>query len=80
MARRTPAVSTAPRTRAQRAAFDSQTSDPSDSSSTTASDVSSEFTNFKPIMPANKKDLAVVEQENNKCPILHPGELNAEVF
>ena len=31
-------------------------------------------------MPANKKDLTVVEQENNKCPILHPRELNAEVF
>ena len=31
-------------------------------------------------MPANKKDLAVVEQENNKCPIFHPRELNAEVF
>ena len=31
----------------------------------TISDMSSEFMTFKPIMPANKKDLVVVEQKNN---------------
>ena len=31
-------------------------------------------------MPTDKKDLAVIEHKNNKCPILHPGELNIEVL
>ena len=32
-------------------------------------------------MPApSKKTIAVCEQEGSKCPVLHPGDLNAEVF
>ena len=80
MAQHAPAISTAPHTYAQCTALNSQPPDPSDSSFTTTSDTSSKFTTFKWTMPTNKKDLAIVEQENNKCPILYPGELNAEVF
>ena len=80
MAQYTPAISPTPHTCAQCAALNSQPPHPSDSLFTTASDVSSKFMTFKQRMPTNKKHLAVVEQENNKCPILHPGELNTEVF
>ena len=76
----TPTIPTAPCTRAQYSPFNSQPPEPSDLSFTTTSNTSSKFTAFKPIMPTDKKDLAVVEQENNKCPIIHPGELNAKVF
>ena len=52
-------------------------------SHTTTSDTSSEFTtynhNSKMTTPA-KDGFAVFEQDGNKCPILHHGELSAEIF
>ena len=50
------------------------------SSYTTSSDTSLEFTAYNQVMPSsNLKNLAVIEQEGNKCPIFHFGELTAEI-
>ena len=44
-------------------------------------DLSSEFAVFIHKMPASsKKHIVVCEQEGSKCPFLHPGDLDAEVF
>ena len=46
------------------------------------SDTSSEFTayNHVKMMTPSKDGFAVFEQDSNKCPILHHGELTAEIF
>ena len=52
------------------------------SHNSSASDISSEFTLFVHKMPtsSSKKHVAICEQEGSKCPVLHPGDLDAEVF
>ena len=51
------------------------------SQNSSASDLSSEFTLFVHKMPASsKKHIIVCKQEGSKCPVLHPGDLDAEVF
>ena len=90
MARRAPDI--AHRTRAQRAAYNAlhpHISPPlepsiqlSFSSHTTTSDTSSEFTAYNHVKMAttSKDGFTVFEQDGNKCPILHHGELTAEIF
>ena len=82
VAQRAPVVaSSRPNTRSQtRSQQPAPSFDESFSSFTTSSDTSSEFTAYNQIMPSsNSKNLAVVKQEGNKCPIFHFGELTAEI-
>ena len=77
MAQSTSCPTTCSQSRAQPAA---PSLNKSFSSYTTSSDTSSEFTAYNQVMSSsNLKNLAVVEQEGNKCPIFHFGELTAEI-